>query len=77
MNKGRGLSWLAAHLNIAQGEVMAVGDSEADIPMLEWAGVGVAMGNACEAAKQAADWIAPALNEDGAAVAIKKFALEA
>jgi Cof subfamily protein (haloacid dehalogenase superfamily) len=75
VNKGHGLAWLAGHLSVRQSEVMAIGDSEADIPMIEWAGVGVAMGNASEPAKAAANWVAPSLNEDGAAIAIERFAL--
>ena len=77
VNKGHGLAWLANHLGVARAEVMAIGDSEADIPMLEWAGIGVAMGNGSAAAKAAADWVAPSLEEDGAAAAIERFALSA
>jgi hydroxymethylpyrimidine pyrophosphatase-like HAD family hydrolase len=43
--------------------------------MLAWAGVGVAMGGASPAAQSAADWIAPGVADDGAAVAIEKFVL--
>ncbi len=75
VHKGHGLAWLAGHLGIPQAEVMAIGDSEADIPMLQWAGMGVAMGNASAETKAAARWVAPTLREDGAAVAIEKFAL--
>ena len=75
VDKGHALTWLANHLNIAQAEVMAIGDSNADIPMLKWAGVGVAMQNGSPEAKAAANWIAPPLAEDGAAVAIEKFVL--
>jgi len=75
VNKGHGLAWLAKHLNLAQAEVLAIGDSDADVPMLEWAGVGVAMGNGSPAARAAADCIVPPLEEDGAASAIEQFAL--
>lgn len=75
VNKAHGLAWLAGHLGMAQDQVMAIGDSEADAPMLEWAGIGVAMGNGSAAAKAAADWVAPPLEEDGAAVAVEKFVL--
>ena len=73
VHKGHGLAWLADHLGINQAEVLAIGDSDADAPMLEWAGVGVAMGNASPAAIAAADWVAPSLERDGAAVAIERF----
>jgi Cof subfamily protein (haloacid dehalogenase superfamily) len=74
-DKGHGLAWLAQHLGIAQQHVFAIGDSEADVPMLEWAGVGVAMGNAPPVVKAAADWVAPTLEEDGAAIALERFCL--
>ena len=75
VDKGHGLRWLAQHLGVSQGEVMAIGDSGADVSMLQWAGVGVAMGNGSSAAKAAADWVAPTLQEDGAAVALEKYCL--
>ena len=77
VNKGETLAWLAARLEIPQPRVMAIGDSDADISMIQWAGVGVAMGNGSPGAQAAANWIAPTLAEDGAAVAIEKFCLRA
>jgi Cof subfamily protein (haloacid dehalogenase superfamily) len=76
VHKGHGLAWLAERLGIEQSRTMGIGDSEADIPMLRWAGLGVAMGNAAPDVKAAADWVAPSLEEDGAAVAIERFVLE-
>lgn len=73
VDKGHGLAWLAGHLGIAQAEVLAIGDSDADAPMIAWAGVGVAMGNGSPAAKAAADWVAPPLDQDGAAAALGRF----
>ena len=75
VNKGHGLAWLADHLGVAQQEVLAIGDSDADVPMIEWAGIGVAMGNGSPAAKAAADWVAPTLEEDGVAAALERFCL--
>jgi Cof subfamily protein (haloacid dehalogenase superfamily) len=75
VDKGTGLAWLAGHLGVPQSQVMAVGDQDNDAPMVAWAGLGVAMGNGSTACKAAADWIAPPISEDGAAVAIEKFAL--
>jgi Cof subfamily protein (haloacid dehalogenase superfamily) len=75
VNKGHGLAWLAGHLGVDRQEVLAIGDSDADVPMIEWAGIGVAMGNASPAAKAAADWVAPSLEEDGAAAAVERFCL--
>ena len=75
VSKGNALRRLAAHLEIPQTQVMAVGDQDNDIPMIVWASLGVAMGNDSPAVKAVADWIAPPLAEDGAAVAIEQFLL--
>ncbi|MGH2521263.1 MAG: Cof-type HAD-IIB family hydrolase [Anaerolineales bacterium] len=75
MSKAVGLAWLAGYLGIAQSEVLAVGDNDNDAEMLSWAGVGVAMGDSSPAALAAADWVAPSVAEDGAAVAIERFIL--
>lgn len=74
--KGAGLAWLAQHLNIPRERVMAIGDQDNDVSMLKWAGLGVAMGNGSPAAQAVADWIAPPIHEDGAAVAIERFILK-
>jgi hypothetical protein len=77
VSKGDALRRLAAHLSVPQAQVMAVGDQDNDASMIAWAGVGVAMGNGSSASKATADWIAPPLAEDGAAVAIERFILRA
>jgi len=77
VDKGAGLAWLARRLGVPQSQVMAVGDQDNDVAMVAWAGVGVAMGNGSPACKAVADWIAPPLAEDGAAVAIERFVLNA
>ena len=75
VSKGNALCRLAAHLDIPQAQVIAIGDQGNDAPMITWAGVGVAMGDGGATAKAVADWIAPPLKEDGAAVAIERFVL--
>jgi Cof subfamily protein (haloacid dehalogenase superfamily) len=75
VSKGDALRRLAAHLGVPQARVMAVGDQDNDASMIAWAGVGVAMGNGSPATKAVADWIAPPVTEDGAAVAIERFVL--
>ncbi len=77
VSKGAALRRLADHLSIPQERVMAVGDQGNDVPMLTWASVAVAMGNASVTARRAADWIAPPFSEHGAAVAIERFILRA
>lgn len=66
-SKGEALSWLCDHVGIEQSSSVAFGDSGNDLEMIEAAGIGVAMGNAEEAVKDAADLIAPANDEAGVA----------
>ena len=54
---------------------MTIGDNFNDVEMLEYAGIGVAMGNAPAAVQAIAKWVAPSVEQDGAAVAIEKFLL--
>jgi hypothetical protein len=74
-DKGAGLAWLAKHLGIAQADVMAIGDQHNDTTMLGWAGFSVAMGNAADDLKVLADWVAPSVEDDGAAIAIERWIL--
>ena len=76
VNKGEALSFLAGMLGIEQNEVMAIGDSMNDVDMIEYAGVGVAMGNANVTVRASADFISATNAEDGVAVAIEKFVLD-
>ena len=75
VSKGAAVAWLAQSMNIPQAAVMAVGDSDNDTSMVEWAGIGVAMGNARPSVLATADWIAPSMAEFGAAAAIHRFVL--
>ena len=56
--------------------VMAIGDDFTDIEMLEYAGVGVAMGNAPAAVKACADWATTTIEEDGVARAVERWILD-
>ena len=73
VDKGRALAILAAHLGIGQGEVMAFGDGQNDVPMLTWAGEGWAVRNACEEALRATQRIAPRNTQDGVAQVIERY----
>jgi Cof subfamily protein (haloacid dehalogenase superfamily) len=75
VDKGDALRRLAEHLDVPQAQVMAIGDQGNDVPMIAWAGLGVAMGSGSDAARVAADWIAPPLSADGAVAAIERFLL--
>ncbi len=65
VSKWTGVWGLAEQWGIAAEEICAVGDDVNDIPMIEAAGLGVAMGNAVEETKAAADRVAPTNDEDG------------
>lgn len=56
-------------------EIMAFGDGENDMTMLELAGIGVAMGNAEEQVKAIADYVTGAVEEDGVSQALRHFGL--
>ena len=75
VSKGTALERVAADLGIPQEQTLAIGDAGNDTEMVAWAGLGVAMGNAQEEVKAVADFIAPSVEEDGAAVAIEAFCL--
>ena len=75
-SKGEAVAELARAHNIAQAEVMAVGDNHNDLPMLRYAGVGVVMANAEDELKQLGFELTASNEEDGVAVAIEKFILQ-
>ena len=70
VSKGSGLERLCTFLGIPMAECIAVGDADNDIPMLRAAGLGVAMGNAPDYVKTAADRIVSDLDHGGCAEAI-------
>lgn len=72
--KGSTLSRLAALLDVAREEVMAVGDNFNDREMLDWAGVGVVMGNGAEELK-AGRHVTGTNDEAGLALAVERFVL--
>eukprot|EP00197_Chlamydomonas_leiostraca_P005647 CAMPEP_0202870918 /NCGR_PEP_ID=MMETSP1391-20130828/17200_1 /ASSEMBLY_ACC=CAM_ASM_000867 /TAXON_ID=1034604 /ORGANISM="Chlamydomonas leiostraca, Strain SAG 11-49" /LENGTH=317 /DNA_ID=CAMNT_0049551593 /DNA_START=119 /DNA_END=1072 /DNA_ORIENTATION=- len=74
-SKGSGVAWLLSHLDADASHIMALGDGENDVEMLQLSGLAVAMGNAGPVAKAAAHWVAPRNDEDGVAAAIEKFVL--
>jgi Cof subfamily protein (haloacid dehalogenase superfamily) len=65
VSKWTGLRRLADLLGIPGEKVCAVGDERNDLSMISGAGMGVAMGNACEELKRAADWVTGHNDEDG------------
>jgi Cof subfamily protein (haloacid dehalogenase superfamily) len=71
--KERALSELCRDLAIDPSDVLAIGDSRNDVPMLRWAGVGVAMGNSLAEVIEAAPFVTASNDEDGVARAIERF----
>lgn len=76
ISKGSAIRFLSDYLNIPISDTIAVGDAENDIPMIQAAGLGVAMKNASEHIKTHARYITQAdNNEGGVAEVIRKFML--
>ncbi|MEG6615121.1 Cof-type HAD-IIB family hydrolase [Peptococcaceae bacterium 1198_IL3148] len=73
--KGYALAKLAELFNVQQHEVMAIGDSDNDVEMLEYAGMAVVMANARDHIKTLADYITDSNEEDGVAKVLEKLVL--
>ncbi|KAF1300888.1 MULTISPECIES: Cof-type HAD-IIB family hydrolase [Enterococcus] len=75
ITKAYGIALLAKDLGIQQAEVMAIGDEENDLPMIQYAGIGVAMDNAVPIVKEAATIVTASNEADGVALAIENYVL--
>jgi Cof subfamily protein (haloacid dehalogenase superfamily) len=76
VNKGSAIDYIATKLlGISAENVLAIGDNFNDVEMIDYAGIGVAMGNAPDDVRAIADWVAPHIEADGVAAAIEKFIL--
>lgn len=73
VSKWQAIQHLMQEWDIRPEEVMAIGDQENDLSMLEGAGIGVAMGNAPDNVKERANYVTESIDHDGAARAIEKF----
>ncbi|XP_042488025.1 endoribonuclease YBEY, chloroplastic-like [Macadamia integrifolia] len=73
-SKGSGVRILLDHLGVTTKEVMAIGDGENDVEMLELASLGVALSNGSEKAKSVGNVIDCSNDEDGVADAIYRYA---
>jgi Cof subfamily protein (haloacid dehalogenase superfamily) len=73
--KGQALNFLAEREGISAKEIVAIGDSYNDIDMLQFAGLGVAVANAPQEVKNAADVITRAGSEDGVAAFLEEYLL--
>jgi Cof subfamily protein (haloacid dehalogenase superfamily) len=73
--KSKGIEKVLAHYGLTSDEAIAFGDSDNDLDMLQAVKIAVAMGNACEEAKEAADYITTDVDDDGIWKALKHFEL--
>jgi len=76
VTKGTSLALLSEKLGIAQEEVIACGDGNNDLSMIEWAGLGVAMANAADTVKEKAQYMTASNDEDGVALVVEKFMMD-
>lgn len=74
-SKRIGMEKVLDYFGLCPQEVMAFGDGGNDLPMLRYAGVGIAMGNAAADVKNAADFITRSVDDDGVAYALRAFGL--
>lgn len=75
IDKGVGLRWLTDYLNVPLEATMAIGDEGSDLPMMEIAGLSVAMANGASFIRKASDFVTTSCDEDGVALALEKFIL--
>jgi len=73
VSKASGLQHVVDELGLTAADVLAIGDGRNDIEMLRWAGRGVAMGQAIEPVREAADHVTDTVYDDGAAVEIERW----
>ena len=73
IDKAKSLDRLLDKLGLDSTQLVACGDGFNDVSMVNFAGMGVAMGNACAETKAVANYIAPSNDQDGVADAVRKF----
>lgn len=71
--KVNGIKHFLNELNIQREEIMTFGDSENDIDMIKFAGIGIAMGNASDDVKEVADYVTSSVDDDGILSALEHF----
>jgi len=76
ISKGTSLSSLIQQLGISRKEVIAIGDSNNDLSMIEFADLGVTMGNASEFIKALVDFVTDTNMNDGVAKVVEEFVLK-
>ncbi|MBR6292075.1 MAG: Cof-type HAD-IIB family hydrolase [Bacteroidales bacterium] len=72
-SKAKGMEAICNHFSINQDDTIAFGDGGNDIEMLQWAGIGIAMGNADDTVKKAADMVTTSVDDEGIEKAVEKI----
>ena len=75
VDKAESIARLLEHIDMKREQCICCGDGFNDKTMVEYAGVGVAMGNAQQVVKDVADYVTASCDEDGLVEVIKKFVL--
>lgn len=75
-NKRNALENIAIKFDVKREEIIAIGDNFNDMDMIEYAGLGVAMGNAPDYLKEAADFVTHSNDEDGVNHVLEEFILK-
>lgn len=73
LSKSYGAARILERIGVSREECMAFGDGGNDIPIIEYAGTGVAMGNAAPDVKAAADYVTDTVDDDGVVTALRHF----
>ncbi|MBO4401113.1 MAG: HAD family phosphatase [Selenomonadaceae bacterium] len=76
VSKASAIKILAQKFGVDRAEVMAIGDSDNDLPMLKAAGISVAMGNGTDEVKRACTYVTANCEDDGFAAAVEKYVLQ-
>lgn len=73
ITKAKALEIVCKRLSLTPEDIIAFGDQDNDIPLLDYAGCGIAMGNSPDAVKEKATFTTSTNDEDGVAVALEKY----
>ena len=72
-SKTRGIQLVESHYGLSRENTVAIGDTDSDIDMIRYAGIGIAMGSGTENLKACADFVTKSLEEHGVAYAIDRI----
>ena len=76
INKGRGFSEVLTMLSASPSDVIAIGDSETDVPLFKMSGISIALGNALESVKSQASMTVSGKAGDGVIEALEYIAIK-